>query len=866
MNEPLDPTLEQSPLEDPQTGPPDPHLEPTTPLPPDYSPPDPAPSPGLGSDVPQIPDVTLVSVIGRGGMGVVYRGRQTYLERDVAVKLLGASGDSPHFAARFQREAKLLAGMMHPNIVACFSAGTTSSEHCYIVMEFIDGPDLGHWVREHGPLPARDALGVCRDIAAALAHGHGSGIIHRDVKPANVLLQPRSRAAPDDFAFVVKLADLGLARAEVRSADQPEITLAGSILGTPSTMAPEQFDDPDAVDFRADIYGLGCVLYYVLTGQPAFPNAGLTTTIARKQAPIGPDPRKLREDVPEGVAQLVMEMLAANRDHRPASYAVLQARCDALIHALGSSAPGKRRGWRSRAGWVAAACAILALGGWAVWRGPAPTLELFASPEVVEEGVEVRLLAGVQDPEFVFRWRQVLVGNEPTVALANDAAREASFVAPEAAGSYRLTFELSASRGPDQAPIVSTIEFEVVADDDPPRVQVRGPSHATERETIGWVAEASDPEGGSTTYAWSQARQASEPELQLAEATSRTLSLVLPEANADYVLQLVLTVRDGTGRTTQQPLEVKVAATDDAPAITVDGPIEVREAESVRLVARAQDPEGAATTLRWVQTGGPALDLPAAAADPLDPGGLEFDVPYCATPTTLVLEVEASDGHRTVTRAHTLQVLPRADVESLDPGQTLALLTGEMGTRLAHWQTLDRAGTWGDSISSSHVGVVGRNPRGVTARGLPLPPGSWALTGRLEPIVDETGKILEVAGLRFLVGATEAISLEIARSDAGHTARVRRLRLQSDGQWHSYAQPSACDETPGLWSEDEGLHFAIVHHPGRSLDFTWGDVAAPIVSCSLSLSEHQRAHRLDLVVDRGFACFCGFSLRGERPR
>lgn len=868
MNEGLDPTLEQPPPDDPKRRRPrDPRIEPTTPLPPDHQ----APAgglaaAGLGDDVPQIPDVTLVSVIGRGGMGVVYRGRQTYLERDVAVKLLGSSADSGNFAARFQREAKLLAGMMHSNIVACFSAGTANSGHCYIVMEFIDGPDLGHWVREHGPLPARDALGVCRDLATALAHGHQLGIIHRDVKPANVLLQPRSRAAPDDFPFVVKLADLGLARSETRSPDQPEITMAGSILGTPSTMAPEQFDDPDSVDFRADIYGLGCVLYYVLTAQPAFPNAGLTTTIARKQAPVGPDPRQVCADVPEGVAKLVTEMLAADREDRPASYAALQQRCDELIRALGPEPRvDHRRSSVSKVAGAAVGAAVLAFGAWAFLRERGPGLEILTSPEEVREGVEVRLLAGVQDPELSYRWRQLVEGTEPVVDLATPNSREASFVAPEAAGPYALTFELNVSRKAGADPATRTVRLEIAASDDPPVVSVAQPTTVDEGQTVQLVAHARDPEGGLLEVLWTQDVQGTEPTLVIANPTTREPSIEIPQALEGYVLHLVLTVRDEAGHETRHPVDLTVTADDDPPQLVVDGPTDVVEDSSVVLTASAIDPEGAPTTLSWRQVMGRPVALPTAESA-VNPGSLEFRAPFVVVAARIVIEVTASDGQRSTAVTRELRVRPRA--MPLSRGQKVPLLTGEMGTRLARWRPLHQTGTWGDSIFASHDGVTGRDTAGVTAQALALPPGDWTLRGQLEPIVDETGKVLELAAVRLLIAKDEAIAFEIARAASGHVARVRRLRQQEDGAWLAYVQPSTCPETPGVWNEEDPLVFRVVHAAGRSIEFRWGapNEPEPLGTCEVSLEAYQRAFQLDLVVDRGFACFCGFSLTGDGPR
>ena len=276
------------------------------------------------TEFPNIPDVTLEKEIGRGGMGVVFSGRQGYLDRPVAVKVLNRDMASEEYTQRCAREAKILASLHHSNIVGCYQAGVSPDGDSYLVMEFIDGPTLGEWISENGPLPAKDAVEVCRLMAEALACAYRSGIIHRDVKPPNVLLR-HVQGGEGEFPFEPMLADLGLARAsgEMPTAFDmtlPELTVQGAVMGSPPTMAPEQFDDPDSVDFRTDIYGLGCVLYHALTGKLAFPQGSLTSLIARKAQETPPDPAKLRAEVPAGLSELVCDMLRPNRDDRPASY------------------------------------------------------------------------------------------------------------------------------------------------------------------------------------------------------------------------------------------------------------------------------------------------------------------------------------------------------------------------------------------------------------------------------------------------------------------------------------------------------------------------------------------------------------------
>ena len=291
-----------------------------------------------------IADLTLEAELGRGGMGVVYRARQTYLDRTVALKLLliqGGDGDE-EFLRRFQREAKILASLGHPHIVGCYQAGLTGSGQPYLVMEYIDGPDLRKWIAEHGPLDHRAALAVIRDLAQALGHAHRSGIIHRDVKPENVLLAPRPDAQPGDaFPWTAKLADLGLAR-PTQSGGDMNLTRQGTIMGSPATMAPEQFDDPDHVDFRADIYGLGCVLYHALTGRPAFTGSGIAHLVTAKLHHPAPNPVQAMPNLPGPLGAFTCALLAANRDKRPASYEAVIRQCQDLLE--GMPAP-RRASW-----------------------------------------------------------------------------------------------------------------------------------------------------------------------------------------------------------------------------------------------------------------------------------------------------------------------------------------------------------------------------------------------------------------------------------------------------------------------------------------------------------------------------------------
>jgi serine/threonine protein kinase len=317
-----------------------------------------AATPSAGAPAPPVPDVAIDRELGRGGMGVVYLGRQTYLDRQVAVKvlLLSQADRAGDYVKRFQREARILAGLAHPHIVACYSAGVTPDGNPYLVMEFIDGPDLRKWINTNGHLGERDAVRLIRDLALGLEHAHAQGIIHRDVKPENVLL---AKAADGSFPFVAKLVDLGLARPAVAQGEHA-LTVEGQVMGTPATMAPEQFERPEAVDHRADIYGLGCVLFHALAGKPAFSAPTIAAIVHDKVAGATPDPSSVRPDLGRPVAALVRDLLARDPAARPQTYRDLIDRCNAI---LDGSARAPRPPWlfAAVAGGIVLALGVIAL-------------------------------------------------------------------------------------------------------------------------------------------------------------------------------------------------------------------------------------------------------------------------------------------------------------------------------------------------------------------------------------------------------------------------------------------------------------------------------------------------------------------------
>jgi serine/threonine protein kinase len=260
-----------------------------------------------------IRDYQLLRELGQGGMGHVYLARHTRLQRNVALKLLDESfAADPQFRSRFEREMAVIGQMDHPNLIRAYDAGVENGR-LFLVMELLDGSDLYLLVKEGGALPLADACEAVRQAALGLHFAHQHDMVHRDVKPANLFL---TRGG------TVKVIDLGLARVVTHQLAVTVLSSLPTTMGTPSYMAPEQWDNASAVNHSADIYGLGDTLFFLLTGQPPF--AGLETDSWRALMEAHtslPPPcvRDLRPDVPVGLASLAARMLAKKPEQRPVS-------------------------------------------------------------------------------------------------------------------------------------------------------------------------------------------------------------------------------------------------------------------------------------------------------------------------------------------------------------------------------------------------------------------------------------------------------------------------------------------------------------------------------------------------------------------
>jgi serine/threonine protein kinase len=287
-----------------------------------------------------LPQYEISEIIGRGGMGAVYRGRQVKLNRTVAIKLLcpnrvardslptgspegvsaGAVGakqtftqgeDELNFAKRFEQEAQAMANLDHPAIISVYDFGETANGQLYFVMEFVDGMDVFQYLHQHGgKLPQESALTITAHVLDALDYAHSHGIVHRDIKPANILLNHEGR---------VKIADFGLAKKFGEHADPSTsaLTIANVAVGTPDFVAPEALDSDQTPDHRADLYAVGVMLYQMLTGK--LPRGNFQW------------PSELDGGIDERLDEIVSKAMANNPEHRYQSAAAVRADLDLVL-------------------------------------------------------------------------------------------------------------------------------------------------------------------------------------------------------------------------------------------------------------------------------------------------------------------------------------------------------------------------------------------------------------------------------------------------------------------------------------------------------------------------------------------------------
>lgn len=278
-------------------------------------------------DPDQVGPYKILEPIGEGGMGKVYKARHVFLNKIVALKLLAQDRlADPGAVARFVQEMKAIGTVSHVHIVQAFDAGI--AEVPYLAMELIEGDDLSHLVKQQGPLSVPDACECIRQAALGLQHAHELGLVHRDLKPSNLMITPEG---------TIKILDLGLARlAPEPPAPESGASAGGirkkspgstdrAIVGTPDYIAPEQMQRSHDVDIRADLYSLGCTLYYLLSGRPPFRDQAPLPRDATGFGSLPPDIRKVRPDVNEELAALLEQLVARDPLYRPETPKILAA-------------------------------------------------------------------------------------------------------------------------------------------------------------------------------------------------------------------------------------------------------------------------------------------------------------------------------------------------------------------------------------------------------------------------------------------------------------------------------------------------------------------------------------------------------------
>jgi serine/threonine protein kinase len=266
----------------------------------------------------------LESLLGAGGMGQVWRAVDTdHGDRVVALKVLAAAvADDAEFTRRFRRESALAAGLNAPTIVPIHSYGEIDGR-LFIDMALIDGRDLGDIIDRDGPLRPDRAVRIVDQVADALDTAHRAGLVHRDVKPSNILVTSRGRGR--EFVYLI---DFGIARPTTASPADPR-TMTGAVVGTPAYMAPERFDGDG--DHRSDVYSLACVLFEALTGEPPFPGPGLWSYLHAHRTSPAPRPSAAVPDLPPALDQVIARGLAKRPGHRFATAGALATAAEAAL-------------------------------------------------------------------------------------------------------------------------------------------------------------------------------------------------------------------------------------------------------------------------------------------------------------------------------------------------------------------------------------------------------------------------------------------------------------------------------------------------------------------------------------------------------
>jgi serine/threonine-protein kinase len=303
----------------------------------------------------QLGQYSLEEKIGEGGMGEVYRAHHAMLRRPTAVKLLAGDGSEGQLR-RFEKEVQLTARLTHPNTISIYDYGRTPDGVFYYAMELLDGLTLEQLVERHGPQPAGRVIHVLRQVCGALAEAHGVGLIHRDIKPANIHLGRRG-----DVTDFVKVLDFGLVR-ELNSSGKVAESNLNTVVGTPLYLSPEAVLKPDTMDARADIYGLGCVAYYLMTGSPPFSGESVVELCAHHLHTVPPPPSE-RHPVPDDLERVILSCLAKDPAARPQTARDLSTELQRCRDAQGWGAADAEKWWTQVASAPVAATSAAACQG-----------------------------------------------------------------------------------------------------------------------------------------------------------------------------------------------------------------------------------------------------------------------------------------------------------------------------------------------------------------------------------------------------------------------------------------------------------------------------------------------------------------------
>ncbi len=258
----------------------------------------------------------LQECLGEGGMGVVYRATHALLKRETAIKLVGAGREDGAAIERFEREVVQTARLTHPNTVAIYDYGRTADGAFYYAMEFLDGLNLDELVQITGPLPPGRVVQLLAQVCGSLEEAHDLGLVHRDIKPANIVVTCRS-GSPD----LIKVLDFGL----VKDLDEVStVSTMGQLIGTPATMSPEAIANPKLVGPATDLYALGAVGFYLLTGRPVFEGETVIAVCAHHLHDDAPPPSSLRGNIPSALDRVILSTLAKKIEDRPSSARALR--------------------------------------------------------------------------------------------------------------------------------------------------------------------------------------------------------------------------------------------------------------------------------------------------------------------------------------------------------------------------------------------------------------------------------------------------------------------------------------------------------------------------------------------------------------